>query len=96
MSDYYLCLLFVCVYRERSESHNAKLQRKLEKMNSETEYTLQESKSTLEALDQAREINQKVGYTLLVYICVAFIVCPSVCLFGTCYKHQTKAYKRPK
>jgi len=46
--------------REKSESRNTKLQRKLEKMNSETEYTLQESKSTLEALEEAREINQKV------------------------------------
>ena len=46
--------------REKSESYNSKLQRKLEKMNSETEYTLQESKSTLEALEEAREINQKV------------------------------------
>ena len=46
--------------RDRSESHNAKLQRKLEKMNNETEYTLQESKSTYEVLEQTREINQKV------------------------------------
>ena len=46
--------------REKSESRNTKLQRKLEKLNSETEYTLQESKSTLEALEEAREINQKV------------------------------------
>ena len=56
--------MYVC--RERSESHNAKLQRKLEKMNNEAEYTLQESKSTLEALEQTREINQKV-YIICVY-----------------------------
>ena len=60
-------VLTMCENRERSESHNAKLQRKLEKMNSETEYTLQESKSTLDALEQAREINQKVCKTLCTF-----------------------------
>lgn len=54
--------------RERSESHNAKLQRKLEKMNNEAEYTLQESKSTLEALEQTREINQKVYYVYKFFV----------------------------
>ena len=66
--------MYLYVYRERSESHNAKLQRKLEKMSNETEYTLQESKSTVEALEQTREINQKVYFVYkLGTVCLAFV-----------------------
>lgn len=75
--------------RERSESHNAKLQRKLEKMNNEAEYTLQESKSTLEALEQTREINQKVYcvYKFFVYD-TSFYYLWLVCFY---YKPHDKA-----
>ena len=76
--------LCVYVFRERSESHNAKLQRKLEKMNNEAEYTLQESKSTLEALEQTREINQKVYF---VYTSSLSIIHLSIMI---CYKYHDK------